>query len=352
MPLNVSGPISLAGSTAGESIALELGLSATGQISLNDAAVRGLAGVPSGAIIMPTDFYGKSNLFTATITSNQLNLNLRTWALANGWNGSAAAEITVASNVYIWADSISTPALTINGSWPAGVSLINQGFIMGKGGASVSSAVGESGGNAINLGVSCNITNSAGYIGGGGGGGGSRNNSNLGLSTGGGGAGGGNGGGTPAACTVAAKPAALGGAVGQVGQNGTSSGAACTSPRTTAGSFVGGGGGRIMPGTGGAGGSSTTTTAFGSGGGSGGGGAGSSLQGTGTGGAGGTSNAVGANASGTGAGGGGGWGASGGSGGGIGATAGGGGGKAVNLNGFTVTWVGGFPSTRVFGAVS
>jgi hypothetical protein len=61
MALNGSGPISLGGSTAGESINLENGLSATAQVSLNDAAVRSLAGVPSGVIIMPTDFYGKSS---------------------------------------------------------------------------------------------------------------------------------------------------------------------------------------------------------------------------------------------------------------------------------------------------
>ena len=61
MALNGSGPISLAGSTAGQSIALELGRSATTLTSLNEAAVRTLAGVPSGAIIMPTNFYGKAN---------------------------------------------------------------------------------------------------------------------------------------------------------------------------------------------------------------------------------------------------------------------------------------------------
>ena len=65
MTLNASGPISLAGATAGQSIAVELGQSATGQISLNDANVRTLAGVPSGAIIMPTDFYGKAVLVTS-----------------------------------------------------------------------------------------------------------------------------------------------------------------------------------------------------------------------------------------------------------------------------------------------
>ena len=82
MALNASGPISLGGSTAGESIALELGLSATGQISLNDAAVRDLAGVASGAIVMPTDFYGKSDIpsgalyFTGTQAFGASGLNV------------------------------------------------------------------------------------------------------------------------------------------------------------------------------------------------------------------------------------------------------------------------------------
>lgn len=65
MALNTTGAISLAGPVAGQSIALELGLSPTAVISLNDTAVRTLAGVPSGAIIMPTNFWGKSNI-TAT----------------------------------------------------------------------------------------------------------------------------------------------------------------------------------------------------------------------------------------------------------------------------------------------
>lgn len=61
MTLNSSGPISLAGTTAGVSIEVELGGGGTTQISLNDANVRALAGVPSGAITMPTNFYGKSS---------------------------------------------------------------------------------------------------------------------------------------------------------------------------------------------------------------------------------------------------------------------------------------------------
>jgi hypothetical protein len=65
MALNPSGAISLAGPSAGQSIAVELGVSATATISLNDTNVRTLAQVPSGVIVMPTNFYGKSN-FTPT----------------------------------------------------------------------------------------------------------------------------------------------------------------------------------------------------------------------------------------------------------------------------------------------
>jgi hypothetical protein len=63
MALNPSGAISLGGPTAGQSIAVELGLSPTATISLNGTNVRTLAGVASGAIVMPTNFWGKA-LFT------------------------------------------------------------------------------------------------------------------------------------------------------------------------------------------------------------------------------------------------------------------------------------------------
>tara|TARA_R110000868_G_scaffold164505_1_gene397161 strand:- start:1373 stop:1990 length:618 start_codon:yes stop_codon:yes gene_type:complete len=65
MALNGSGPISLGGATTGQSINLELGQSATAQVSLNDANVRSLAGVPSGAISVPADFWGKSSVTVA-----------------------------------------------------------------------------------------------------------------------------------------------------------------------------------------------------------------------------------------------------------------------------------------------
>jgi hypothetical protein len=62
MTLNASGVISIGGATAGQSINLELGLSATANSSLNDTLLRALASVPSG-IISLSNFYGKSSGF-------------------------------------------------------------------------------------------------------------------------------------------------------------------------------------------------------------------------------------------------------------------------------------------------
>lgn len=355
MPLNTSGKISLAGSTAGESIAEELGQSATGNITLNDTNVRNLAQVASGEITMPTDFYGKQDTFYATIPSNQLQLNLRTWALANGWDGNKYAVITVGTGVYIYSNSTGVAGLTINGSWPNGVKLINRGRILGKGGGRAPSlyySSAPSGGSAISLGVAVEIDNtySAAYIGGGGGtgGGGNVNNTSY-YRLGGCGAGAGGGNAAP-------------GASGAIGT-----------------ATLGGQGGRIIPGSGGSGGQGTYT---GRGGGSGGGGtaAGRTVQSTGS-----HQNFIGCqccysmvtNYLGDYGGGGGGWGARGGygrthtnhhlgtsgNGGssnavGAHATSTGGvnvgfgnGGRAVQRNGYAVTWTNG-STARVYGAVS
>ena len=70
MPLNSSGPISLIGSITGQSIAKELAVSETAQLSLFDSSVRTLLGVASGPISM-FDGYGKSSGFSFTILYNQ-----------------------------------------------------------------------------------------------------------------------------------------------------------------------------------------------------------------------------------------------------------------------------------------
>ncbi len=200
MALNASGPISLAGATAGQSIAVELGLGTTTQISLNDAAVRTLAGVPSGAIAMPTNFWGKANTFTYTISASVANLNLATGATAAGWDGSSNLIVVINSGVYVYSTSTGSAALTVNGSFPAGVTLTNNGFITGMGGNGgvggigsqvTPGGVGLAGGLALAVSSAITINNTSGTVAGGGGGGGGGTGSNAAYQTRGGGGGGG-----------------------------------------------------------------------------------------------------------------------------------------------------------------
>jgi hypothetical protein len=351
----------------------ELSTPSTSLISLDQTNVRSLASVPSGTISM-SNLQGKSSQFVATISSDQINLDLYTWATGAGYPGSGAAQITVAPGIYVYSTNTGTNALTIPASFGAGnLTLVNNGYIMGMGGSGgsvgpspgVQTAPGGAGGNAMSISTPIILTNNS-YIAGGGGAGGS-----AAASSGQGGGGGGAGGGSGATIGPATSVGGAGGAVGASGSNGSG----------PLGS--GGGGGRVLPGTGGAGGTvaaaTPTANAVGNGGGSGGGGgAGRTTLGP-------TPVSPGFKAAGGMGGGGGGWGAAGGAGiagswtvpgglptipgaqGGPGGTAnaagtsgswsgpttgtapGGAGGKAINLNGNSIT----YPAVgTLYGAVS
>ena len=118
--------------------------------------------------------------FKSTITSNQTNLNIRNYAVANGWNGSDAVAITINSGVRISGNTAgdSTAACTISGSFPNGVSLINNGVIVGRGGnggngrTANTGTAGGAGGTALSVSVNTMIDNNGTIAGGGGGGGG------------------------------------------------------------------------------------------------------------------------------------------------------------------------------------
>ena len=347
MPLNSSGPISLNGATTGQSASIEIGLGAGVQIDMLGSQIRTLTGIASGAIRLPDDFYGKS--FRVTLSSvfstDTKNATLDVTAISGYRAGQSDITVTVNSGVYLWSDSTSTPGLTLTGGTTGDtVKIVNNGFIMGRGGNGGVGLgyFGYPGGPALKLGYNTTIdnTNASAYIGGGGGGGGACNDEHCGA---GGGAGGGDGSQGQQTGGGYEYPGGAGGAIGSAGASAASpggsgggAGGGGAGGSVYAGSgknynwyaYGGGGGGRIFPGTGGTGGTSGSITG-------------------GKGGAGAAAGGAGSNYARGAAGGGGGWGASGGSA----VGAGGAGGKAVNLNGYSVTWVGS-DTTRVYGSVS
>jgi hypothetical protein len=252
MTLNASGPISLGGPIIGQSIQYEIyETTAPTLITLNDTKVRALAQVPSGAIAMPQDFWGKTYTQFFTITTNQVNFNVLTYLNANGWDPLARADITIAPGVYVYSNSTGTPAITVSGLFKKGVKITNNGFIVGMGGqGGPTSGAGFSGGTALTTSVAVTINNTNGTIAGGGGGGGGGGSSTFGCcpptTYGGGGGGGGrtgltnslggvgsSGGGTGGQGTVTSaggggagntppygRPGATGGNWGSAGANG------------------------------------------------------------------------------------------------------------------------------------
>jgi hypothetical protein len=154
MPLNPTGPISLGGSTVGESIAIQLGLGPTGTISLNDTVVRTLAEVPTGTIVMPDNFYGKPAgfSFAPTLTSSTNDYNLRNAAISAGWDQVTPliAAITINAGIFIGSTSTATPAFATGSSFPSGttITIVNNGSIVGRGSTGATGPGSGGGGGA------------------------------------------------------------------------------------------------------------------------------------------------------------------------------------------------------------
>lgn len=131
-------------------------------------------------------FSSSLDVFDVVVSSNSTQLDLRTHALANGWDGTKRVLLTINSGIYLYSTSTSTPALTISGSFPQGVFIVNNGIIVGKGGNGgragdsayyivddpQDSSPGLPGGDALSISTAVNITNNGTIAGGGGGGGG------------------------------------------------------------------------------------------------------------------------------------------------------------------------------------
>lgn len=174
MPLPASGTISL------NDIATEFGGTAPHSVS----EYYGAGGAPASGTISLASFYGRSAAFnfTQTISADTTNYNLRNAAVAAGWNGTTPliASVTINSGVYVSANSTGTWAFD-TGSIPAGstLTLVNNGFIVGMGGAgsaggdpALGAAGGSPGGPALRAQAAISVTNNGTIAGGGGGGGG------------------------------------------------------------------------------------------------------------------------------------------------------------------------------------
>ena len=287
----------------------------------------GASGGAGGAAIDSSNSYILTNNGTIYGSSQLVNGQSNAKEILASDYVTAGGTLTIPSGMWVWSDSTSTAALTID----IACTVVNNGKIIGKGGAGGSNGGnGSAGGPAIkiNSGVTgVTITNSSGsYIAGGGGGGGGGY-----VNAGGGGGAGGGAGGT-------SSTDATGGAGGQLnasGSDGTGYSWASGSTGATVATDLGGNGG----GAGGEAGYRNDSGAR-----IGGGGGGRILSGTGgTGGFaydGGSSNSAGTSWNGTNVpdsyygGGGGGWGAAGGNGRG---TTGGAGGKAIDDSGVNYT---------------
>jgi hypothetical protein len=304
----------------------------------------GTASSFSGGAISMNSFYGTGPspnrvAISYTYSYDVANAYLNVSRISGYSAGLSDITVYVNAGVYLYALTNGDNGLNLYGANTGDtVYLVNNGYILGGGGVggqggsnTVNGGSGGNGSSAINLGQSVTISNYPyGYIGGGGGGGAGGAGSLSGkIIIGGGGGGGGAGGGNGGADYTNANAGGTGGDRGSAGGNG-SGGTNGGGAGGAGGSqfYSGGGGGRIIPGYGG--------TASGTGGNGG-------------------ATGFGASAGTNGGGGGGGWGGAGGSGGNGDSSPGspGAGGLAVQLNGFSVTWVGGTNSSnRAFGGVA
>ena len=216
MALPSTGPLSL------NEIHIEAGGSSGTLCSLNDADIRGIISKSAGTTNSISEYRGQS-AETGLTSGGTINGQAQRQEITASSFISSGGTLRIPSNMWVWSDSTSTAALTID----IPCTIINDGKIIGKGGtggygqypasgySGAGNGSGQDGGPAIKINSSVSgvtITNSSGaFLAGGGGGGGASSvePANT-YAGGGGGAGGGTGG--------------AGGGVG-TGNNGGSGGA-------------------------------------------------------------------------------------------------------------------------------
>jgi hypothetical protein len=193
MALPASGPLSLSqiqGEFGGSNpISMSEYYRGGGLVTTNNT------GVPTSGTIRISNFYGAVKQFAFTIgTSYSTTQNLRSLALAAGWNGADPVLATISGGVTLYGNAgisggmfyggndipggSGDTGLVVNGSFPGGVALVNNGTISGGGGAgggggsTSGGGNGGAGGTGLAVSVAITITNNGNIAGGGGGGGG------------------------------------------------------------------------------------------------------------------------------------------------------------------------------------
>lgn len=162
---------------------VELTRPATQLLNIDDVDVRFVAAVGgAGTVISMNDLRGKSfNTripISLVISANTTNYDVFTSRGPTYVAGTSDITVTINPNVYVGATLPTTAAITVPSAFNANdtITIINQGFILGKGGNGGNAPIGTgaAGGTAVSIQRSTTIDNQNLIGGGGGGGGGGR----------------------------------------------------------------------------------------------------------------------------------------------------------------------------------
>jgi hypothetical protein len=177
---------------------VELARTDTTTLTMNENIVRdmlagdtpNLAAAPYANLsqISFSDGHGKDAPFRASISTNANDVNVRTYLIGLGWDQAKRVVLTIDSGITVSTTSSGAGfyALTVSGSFPKGIRIVNNGTIAGKGGpggngggspatnsTSLRGTAGGSGGAALYASTAVTVINNGTIAGGGGGGGGS-----------------------------------------------------------------------------------------------------------------------------------------------------------------------------------
>ena len=133
MPLPLSGPMRL-----GADVNVELGNSATTQISLGQSSVRGLYGVASGAIRLAADGYGKSvpgvnwtnQTGLAAVTFN-LSVSSTAWGASVFVTGQASGYAASSPDGVTWTNQTALAATAYGTSTVSAIAWSGSKYLVG-----------------------------------------------------------------------------------------------------------------------------------------------------------------------------------------------------------------------------